>query len=110
MCIRDSIKGEFKTFEIDVGSIEFERFYKNRSYDYVFNFSALKHVRSEKDPYTLMRMLKVNILNPLKILKLSKNKKIKKFFNVSTDKASSPANMMGASKRLMEIGLISSKA
>ena len=104
------IKGEFKTFEIDVGSIEFERFYKNRSYDYVFNFSALKHVRSEKDPYTLMRMLKVNILNPLKILKLSKNKKIKKFFNVSTDKASSPANMMGASKRLMEIGLISSKA
>jgi FlaA1/EpsC-like NDP-sugar epimerase len=103
------IKGEFKTFEIDVGSIEFEKFYKNRSYDYIFNFSALKHVRSEKDPYTLMRMLKVNILNPLKILKLSKNKKIKKFFNVSTDKASSPANMMGASKRLMEIGLISNK-
>jgi len=56
-----------------------------------------------------MRMLKVNILNPLKILKLSKNKKIKKFFNVSTDKASSPANMMGASKRLMEIALISNK-
>lgn len=103
------IKGEFKTFEIDVGSIEFEKFYKNRSYDYIFNFSALKHVRSEKDPYTLMRMLKVNILNPLKILKLSKKKKIKKFFNVSTDKASGPVNMMGASKRLMEIALISNR-
>jgi FlaA1/EpsC-like NDP-sugar epimerase len=69
------IQGEFKTFEIDVGGIEFEKFYKKRSYDYIFNFSALKHVRSEKDPYTLIRMLKVNILNPLKILNLSKKKK-----------------------------------
>jgi len=103
------IKGEFKTFEIDLGSSEFEKFYKNHSYDYIFNFSALKHVRSEKDPYTLMRMLKVNILNPLKLIKISKNKKIKNFFNVSTDKASAPANMMGASKRLMEIGLFSNE-
>jgi len=103
------IKGEFKTFEIDVGSHEFENFYKNQSYDYVFNFSALKHVRSEKDPYTLSRMIKVNILNPLKLIKLSKNKKIKNFFNVSTDKASEPANMMGASKRLMEIGLFANE-
>jgi len=101
------ISGEFKTFEIDVDSIEFEKLYKKQSYDYIFNFSALKHVRSEKDPYTLMRLFKVNILNPLKIIQLSKNKKIKKFFNVSTDKASEPANMMGASKRLMEISLIS---
>lgn len=102
------IKGEFKTYELDVGSIEFEKFFSKQSYDYIFNFSALKHVRSEKDPYTLMRMFKVNILNPLKILKLLKNKKIKKFFNVSTDKASEPANMMGASKRLMELALNSS--
>lgn len=101
------IKGEFKTFEIDVDSIEFEKFYLKQSYDYIFNFSALKHVRSEKDPYTLMRLFKVNVLNPLKIIRLSKKKKIKKFFNVSTDKASEPANMMGASKRLMEISLIS---
>ena len=72
-------------------------------YDYIFNLSALKHVRSEKDPYTLMRMIEVNILNTLKILKASRGKELKKYFCVSTDKASNPVNMMGASKRIMEL-------
>ena len=53
-----SIGGDFRTFAIDIGSQEFEAFFNNSlSYDYVLNLSALKHVRSEKDPYTLMRLL-----------------------------------------------------
>src|SRR5210317_1710791 len=56
------IKGEFKTFAIDCGSPEFEALFAAEGpYDYILNLSALKHVRSEKDPYTLMRMIKVNI-------------------------------------------------
>ena len=56
--------GEFKTFALDCGSLEFEALVKSEGpYDYVFNLSALKHVRSEKDPYTLMRMIMVNVFN-----------------------------------------------
>ena len=96
--------GEFKTFAVDCGSIEFEALVKdNGSYDYVFNLSALKHVRSEKDPYTLMRMIMVNVFNTVKTLRLAKEIGAKKYFCVSTDKAASPVNMMGASKRIMEM-------
>jgi len=99
--------GEFKTFAIDCGSIEFESFMKNEGpYDYIFNLSALKHVRSESDPYTLMRMIMVNIFNTIKTLRLSKEMNIKKYFCVSTDKAANPVNMMGASKRIMEMFLM----
>lgn len=100
------IAGDFKTFAIDNNSIEFEALmYKEKYYDYIFNLSALKHVRSEKDPFTLMRMLEVNVLNTLKTLDLVKNSKIKKYFSVSTDKAVTPINLMGASKRIMELCL-----
>lgn len=100
------IKGEFETFSIDCSSHEFRQLmHDNDSYDYIFNLSALKHVRSEKDPYTLMRMTEVNILNTVNLMKLSKEKNIKKFFCVSSDKASNPVNMMGASKRIMEMFL-----
>ncbi len=99
--------GEFKTFCIDCGSLEFEAFLKNEGpYDYVFNLSAIKHVRSEKDPYTLMRMIMVNISNTVKTLKLLREVDIKKYFCVSTDKAANPVNMMGASKRIMEMFLM----
>jgi FlaA1/EpsC-like NDP-sugar epimerase len=99
--------GEFKTFAIDCGSLEFEALMKNEGpYDYVFNLSALKHVRSEKDPYTLMRMIIVNIFNTVKILQLAKEMGVKKYFCVSTDKAANPVNMMGASKRIMEMFLM----
>ena len=55
---------DFKTFAIDCSSDEFKAFISNQdSYDYIFNLSALKHVRSESDPYTLMRMIMVNIFN-----------------------------------------------
>jgi FlaA1/EpsC-like NDP-sugar epimerase len=99
--------GDFKTFALDCGSIEFEALMKNEGpYDYVFNLSALKHVRSEKDPYTLMRMIVVNVFNTIKTLRLAKKMGAKKYFCVSTDKAANPVNMMGASKRIMEMFLM----
>jgi FlaA1/EpsC-like NDP-sugar epimerase len=99
--------GEFQTFAIDCGSEEFEALIKNEGpYDYIFNLSALKHVRSEKDPYTLMRMIIVNIFNTVKTVRLAKNMNTKNYFCVSTDKAANPVNMMGASKRIMEMFLM----
>lgn len=99
--------GEFKTFAVDCGSVEFEALVKKEgSYDYVFNLSALKHVRSEKDPYTLMRMVMVNIFNTLKTLRMANQTGVKKYFCVSTDKAANPVNLMGASKRIMEMFLM----
>jgi FlaA1/EpsC-like NDP-sugar epimerase len=98
--------GEFKTFAIDCGSVEFEALMKAEGpYDYVFNLSALKHVRSEKDPYTLMRMIMVNVFNTVKTLRTAKAMGAKKYFCVSTDKAANPVNMMGASKCIMEMFL-----
>ena len=97
------ISGEFDTFSVPLESPEFEALVKNKGpYDYVLNLSALKHVRNEKDPYTLSRMIKVNIFNTLKSLELCNELGIKKYFCVSTDKAANPANLMGATKRIME--------
>lgn len=100
------IPGDFKTFAIDCGSLEFEVFMNTEHFDYLLNFTALKHVRSEKDPFTLMRMIDVNILNTQKIIELAIKHGTQKFFCVSTDKASNPVNMMGASKRIMELFLM----
>ncbi|MBF9017754.1 MULTISPECIES: UDP-N-acetylglucosamine 4,6-dehydratase [unclassified Oceanispirochaeta] len=101
------IDGDFKTFALDCGSREFELLFENEGpYDYVLNLSALKHVRSEKDPYTLMRMIDVNVLNTIKTIDLSIKHGVKKYFCVSTDKAANPVNMMGASKRIMEMFLM----
>ena len=98
------IDGEFKTFALDIGSVEYDAFIKaDGAYDYVLNLSALKHVRSEKDPFTLMRMIETNIFNTDKTLKQSIENGTKKYFCVSTDKAANPVNMMGASKRIMEM-------
>jgi FlaA1/EpsC-like NDP-sugar epimerase len=101
------IDGEFATFTIDCGSDIFDSFMQNGpGYDYVLNLSALKHVRSEKDPYTLMRMIDVNIFNTDKTMGQARGKGAKKYFCVSTDKAANPVNMMGASKRIMEMFLM----
>ncbi|SFV63711.1 UDP-N-acetylglucosamine 4,6-dehydratase [hydrothermal vent metagenome] len=98
------IDGDFQTFALDVGSLEYDAFIKNDGqYDYVLNLSALKHVRSEKDPFTLMRMIDVNVFNTDKTLQQSIENGTKKYFCVSTDKAANPVNMMGASKRIMEM-------
>ncbi|MBE7639230.1 polysaccharide biosynthesis protein [Salegentibacter sp. BLCTC] len=101
------IDGDFQTFALDIGSVEYDAFIKaDGEYDYVLNLSALKHVRSEKDPFTLMRMIDVNIFNTEKTIKQSSENGIKKYFCVSTDKAANPVNMMGASKRIMEMFLM----
>lgn len=101
------IDGDFRTFALDCGSLEFELMFKSEGkYDYVLNLSALKHVRSEKDPFTLMRMVKTNILNTIKTIDLAIENGVKKYFCVSTDKAANPVNMMGASKRIMEMFLV----
>lgn len=101
------IRGDFQTFSLDIGSIEYDAFIKSDGkYDYILNLSALKHVRSEKDPFTLMRMVEVNILNTQKTIQQAIMAKAKKFFCVSTDKAANPVNMMGASKRIMEMFLM----
>lgn len=101
------IDGDFQTFALDIGSIEYDAFIEaDGQYDYVLNLSALKHVRSEKDPFTLMRMIDVNIFNTDKTLQQSIQKRTKKYFCVSTDKAANPVNMMGASKRIMEMFLM----
>ena len=72
----------------------------------MLNLSALKHVRSEADPFTLMRMIDVNIFNTEKTIKQSIDNGVRKYFCVSTDKAANPINMMGASKRIMEMFLM----
>ncbi|MFS1464386.1 UDP-N-acetylglucosamine 4,6-dehydratase [Vibrio lentus] len=101
------IDGDFQTFALDIGSIEYDAFIKaDGQYDYVLNLSALKHVRSEKDPYTLMRMIDVNVFNTDKTIQQSIDAGVKKYFCVSTDKAANPVNMMGASKRIMEMFLM----
>jgi len=107
--IRSSVgysDGDFRTFSLDCGGNAFEAMLNAHGpYDYVFNLSALKHVRSERDPFTLMRMIEVNILNTIKTIQLTREG-LTKYFCVSTDKAANPVNMMGASKRIMEMFLV----
>ena len=97
------VSGDFQTLPLDAGSRYFDAFVESQEpYDYICNLSALKHVRSEKDPYTLMRMLEVNVWNTVKTVRLAAGQKAKKYFAVSTDKAANPVNLMGGSKRIME--------
>lgn len=101
------IKGDFRTFALDIGSIEYDALIKSDGqFDYVLNLSALKHVRSEKDAFTLMRMIDVNIFDTDKTIQQSIENGVTKYFCVSTDKAANPVNMMGASKRIMEMFLM----
>lgn len=105
------IEGDFRAYCFDALGAEFAAFAKqaltqDKAYDYVLNFSALKHVRSEKDPFTLMRLIDVNIFLTRKLLEFAQQCGAKKFFCVSTDKAANPVNMMGGSKRIMEMFLL----
>ena len=104
-------EGDFHAYCFDILGREFDAFAKHvknsgEGYDYVLNFSALKHVRSEKDPFTLMRLLDVNVFLTKKLLDFARDIDAKKFFCVSTDKAANPVNMMGGSKRIMEMFLL----
>ena len=92
------------TYAIDCGSDLLKRLVRNRgSYDYAFNLSALKHVRSEADVFTFMRMIETNVLNVVENMKCLQSDRLKSYLAVSTDKAANPHNMMGATKRIMEI-------
>ena len=92
-----SASTELKTYLIDINTEVMEQFCKDgRIYDYVFNFSAVKHVRSENNVYSLIRMVQTNILATNLIIEhLAKNSKKFKYFCVSTDKAANPVNIMG---------------
>jgi FlaA1/EpsC-like NDP-sugar epimerase len=97
------------TLPFDYGSDTFRLWLENQpGYDYILNFAALKHVRSEKDPYSILAMLDTNVLKLERFSKLLKaSAGLKRFFCVSTDKAANPSSMMGATKRLMEHALFS---
>jgi FlaA1/EpsC-like NDP-sugar epimerase len=83
-------------------NVFFKMFKKNRTFDIVANFAAHKHVRSEKDIFSVEAMINNNIFKAKKLLNFLKDNKPKHFFCVSTDKAASPVNLMGASKKIME--------
>ncbi len=102
-----TVPNDFSTLPIGMGSIEFNRYFAEQpQFDYFFNLSAIKHVRSEKDIYCLMRMIDTNVLFMHDFLKQNPYK-FKKVFSVSSDKAANPANLMGASKMIMEQVLLS---
>lgn len=93
---------EFTVLPIALGSVEFLQFFhESKPFDYILNLSAIKHVRSEKNIYCLSRMIDVNICHLAEFLEELRYS-AKKFFSVSSDKAVNPANLMGASKMVME--------
>ncbi|MEE1010335.1 MAG: polysaccharide biosynthesis protein [Agathobacter sp.] len=94
---------DYVTYPMDFASLVFEKMFRNREgFDIVANFSAHKHVRSEKDIYSIEALLRNNVLNLKKLLDLLEEFPPEEYFCVSTDKAANPVNIMGASKRLME--------
>jgi len=95
---------DFHTLPIDYGSAVMGRFLAEaKPYELVLNFAALKHVRSEKDVYSLLQMLDTNIVKHVRFKRwLAEFGHAQRYFAVSTDKAANPTSLMGASKRLME--------
>ena len=97
------IPKDYIPYPMDFASPVFEKMFKNRKgFDIVANFSAHKHVRSEKDIYSVEALLQNNVLHAKKLLDLLVEFPPEEYFCVSTDKAANPVNIMGASKRLME--------
>lgn len=91
------------TYPMDFASSVFEKMFRSyKGFDIVGNFSAHKHVRSEKDIYSIEALIQNNILNAKTLLDLLVEFPPEEFFCVSTDKAANPVNIMGASKRIME--------
>ena len=94
---------DYVTYPMDFASPVFEKmFIKRGGFDIVGNFSAHKHVRSEKDIYSVEALLQNNVLHAKLLLDLLSQYPPKEYFCVSTDKAANPVNIMGASKRIME--------
>lgn len=97
------IPEDYVTYPMSFASSTFEKMFRNREgFDIVANFSAHKHVRSEKDIYSVEALLRNNVLNAKKLLDLLEEYPPEEYFCVSTDKAANPVNIMGASKRIME--------
>ncbi|HJH44589.1 MAG TPA: polysaccharide biosynthesis protein, partial [Bacteroides fragilis] len=97
------IPGEYRTYTLNFADPIFERmFRKEQGFDIVANFSAHKHVRSEKDEYSVQALIENNVIKAKKLLDLLSEFPPRHFFCVSTDKAANPVNIMGASKRIME--------
>lgn len=93
----------YLTYTLDFADPIFERIFREHGgFDIVANFSAHKHVRSEKDKYSVEALLNNNVLKAKKLLELLTEIPPRHFFCVSTDKAANPVNVMGASKRVME--------
>ncbi len=94
---------EYRTYPLSFADPIFERIFRaERGFDIVANFSAHKHVRSEKDKYSVQALLENNVLKARKLLELLSEFPPRHFFCVSTDKAANPVNIMGASKKIME--------
>ena len=95
---------DFRALPIDFGSELMLRFLRSeRPYDWVLNFAALKHVRSEKDVFSLLQMFDTNLVKPATCWQwIQATGSSPFYFSVSTDKAAEPVNLMGASKRIME--------
>jgi FlaA1/EpsC-like NDP-sugar epimerase len=93
----------YVTYPVNFSDSVFEKLFRHEGgFDIVANFSAHKHVRSEKDLYSVEALLKNNVVNARKLLDLLSEFPPKHFFCVSTDKAANPVNIMGASKKIME--------
>lgn len=97
------IPDDYVSYPINYADSVFEKLFRARKgFDIVANFSAHKHVRTEKDIYSIEALLKNNVINAKRLLDLLKAFPPEAFFCVSTDKAANPVNVMGASKRIME--------
>jgi len=97
------------TYPVNLLSNTFDKIFNSDTWDVVSNFSAHKHVRSEKDKISVEALIKNNVYGAIKLLKLCELNPPKYFFSVSTDKAANPVNIMGASKSLMEKLILSKK-
>ena len=100
---------EYITYPVNLLSETFDKIFNYESWQVVANFSAHKHVRSEKDKISVEALIKNNVYGAIKLLKLCESNPPKYFFSVSTDKAANPVNIMGASKSLMEKLILSRK-
>ncbi|MDB4497579.1 polysaccharide biosynthesis protein [Flavobacteriaceae bacterium] len=100
---------EYITYPVNLLSDTFDKIFKSDSWQVVANFSAHKHVRSEKDKISVEALIKNNVYGAIKLLHLCEGNPPKYFFSVSTDKAANPVNIMGASKSLMEKLILSKK-
>ena len=98
---------DYTTYPVNLLSNTFDKIFKLNNWDIVANFSAHKHVRSEKDRISVEALIKNNVYGAIKLLDLCEKQPPKFFFSVSTDKAANPVNVMGASKSLMEKLIIS---